>query len=179
MNITPSELRQQQFRKAFRGFSQIEVTSFLLALADDYDQALRDRSELKQEVTRLQAALAEHRGAEDSLKTTLVAALKLADDIKATAADEARRIVEDAQARAGFLLEKAHDRLNDVQQTIDGLRLKRRDVETSIEATIQTLRNALDFVQEQASRERDDKILLHRPRLEPAPEVTVVEAEAV
>ena len=44
------------------------------------------------------------------------------------------------------------------------MRLKRKDVETSIEATIQTLRNTLDYVRAQELREREDKILLHRPR---------------
>ena len=44
------------------------------------------------------------------------------------------------------------------------MKLKRRDVETSIEATIQTLRNTLEYVREQEAREREDKILLHRPR---------------
>ena len=38
------------------------------------------------------------------------------------------------------------------------------DVETSIEANITTLRNTLEFVREQEARERDDKILFHRPR---------------
>jgi hypothetical protein len=48
---------------------------------------------------------------------------------------------------------------------MDGLKLKRKDVETTIEATIQALRNTLEFVREQDTRERDDKILLHRPRV--------------
>ena len=51
-----------------------------------------------------------------------------------------------------------------MQREIDGIKLKRREVETSIEATIQTLRNTLEFVREQEAREREDKILLHRPR---------------
>ena len=36
MNVSPLDLRQQQFRRAFRGFDPVEVTSFLLAVADDY-----------------------------------------------------------------------------------------------------------------------------------------------
>jgi hypothetical protein len=51
-----------------------------------------------------------------------------------------------------------------VQREIDGLKLKRRDVETSIEATIQTLRNTLEYVREQEARDREEKILMHRPR---------------
>ena len=52
-----------------------------------------------------------------------------------------------------------------MQREIDGLRLKRRDVENSLESTIATLRNSLEFVREQDQKERDDKILLHRPRV--------------
>ena len=164
MNISPLDLRQQRFHTAFRGFNRIEVTSFLQAVADDYEQALRETDRLRQDLSRTEAILSEHREHEKSLKTTLLAAQKLADDIKATADSEALRIVREAQGRSDFLLEKTQSRLEDVQREIDGLKLKRRDVETSIEATIQTLRNTLEFVREQEAREREDRILLHRPR---------------
>lgn len=164
MNVSPLDLRQQRFHTAFRGFNRIEVASFLQAVADDYEQALRETDRLRQDLARTEAALNEHREHERSLKTTLMAAQKLADDIKANAGDEARRIVREAQGRSDLLLEKTQARLEDIQREIDGLKLKRRDVETSIEATIQTLRNTLEFVHEQEAREREDKILLHRPR---------------
>ncbi len=94
-------------------------------------------------------------------------AQQLADDIRANAEEEARRIVREAQGRSELLLEKTQARLEDVQREIDGLKLKRRDVETSIESTIQVLRNTLEYVREQEARDRDDKdkILIHRPRL--------------
>jgi cell division initiation protein len=118
---------------------------------------------------RSEALLNEHREHEKNLKTTLMTAQKLSEDIKSAAREEAQRIIREAEGRSDFLLEKTQSRLEDIQREIDGLRLKRRDVETSIEATISTLRNTLEYVREQEQRERDDKILLHRPRLaEPA-----------
>ena len=51
-----------------------------------------------------------------------------------------------------------------MDREIDQLRLRRRDVETSIEAAISTLQHSLEFVRDQSRQERDDKILLHRPR---------------
>ena len=51
-----------------------------------------------------------------------------------------------------------------MQREIDGLKLKRREVETSLQAVIAAVRNSLEFVHEQEQKERDDKILLHRPR---------------
>src|SRR5256885_376143 len=49
MNVSPLDLRQQRFRKSFRGFDRVEVTAFLAAVADDYEQALRDTLEFVRE----------------------------------------------------------------------------------------------------------------------------------
>jgi cell division initiation protein len=164
MNVSPLDLRQQRFRKTFRGFDRVEVTSFLVAVADDYEQALRETDRLRQDLSRMEALLTEHREHEKNLKATLTTAQQLADDIKAHAEEEARRIIRDAQGRSELLLEKTQARLEDIQREIDGLKLKRRDVEVSLESTIQTLRNTLEYVRDQEAREREDKILLHRPR---------------
>ena len=164
MNVSPLDLRQQRFRKAMRGFDPVEVTSFLAAVADDYEQALRETDRLRQDLMRMEVALNQHRDNEQNLRATMMTAQKLSDDIKANAELEARRILREAEGRSELLLEKTQSRLEDIQREIDGLKLKRRDVETSIESTIQTLRNTLEYVHEQEARERDDKILLHRPR---------------
>jgi cell division initiation protein len=165
MNVSPLDLRQQRFRKTFRGFDPVEVASFLAAVADDYETALRETDRLRQDLMRMEAVLGEHREHEKNLQSTMMTAQRLSDDIKANADLEARRIIRDAEARSEFLLEKTQARLEDIQREIDGLKLKRKDVEVSIEANISTLRNTLEFVREQEARERDDKILLHRPRL--------------
>jgi cell division initiation protein len=165
MNVSPLDLRQQRFRKAFRGFDRVEVTAFLSAVADDYEQALRETDRLRQELSRVEAMLNEHRLHEKNLQSTMTTAQRLSDDIKANAEKEAMRIIRDAESRSDLLLEKTQARLEDIQREIDGLKLKRKDVETTIEANISALRNTLEFVREQEARERDDKILLHRPRL--------------
>jgi cell division initiation protein len=165
MNVSPLDLRQQRFSSALRGFDKVEVTSFLMAVADDYEQALRETDRLKQEVARLEGILGGHREQERRLQNTLMTAQRLADDIRGNAEEEARRIIRDAEGRSELLLEKTQARAEDVQREIDGLKLKRRDVEASIESIMQALRNALEFVREQEAREREDKILIHRPRL--------------
>lgn len=164
MKVTPLDLRQQRFKTSLRGFDRAEVTAFLSEAADDYEQALREQDRLRHEVTRVEAVLAEHRGQERNLRNTLLTAQKLADDIKDSAQLEAERIVREADGRADLLLQKAQARLEDVQREIDGLRMKRREVETSIEGLMTTLSNTLEYVREQDARYRDDKILLHRPR---------------
>jgi cell division initiation protein len=162
MNVSPLDLRQQTFATTFRGYDKVEVTAFLSAFAEDYEQALLAADRLRQDVIRMEAIINEQRAHEDSLKSTLLTAQKLADDITSRAEAEAQRIVREAEARAELLLEKPQARLEDIHRDIDGMRLKRRDVETSLEATIQAVRNTLEYVREQETREREDKFVLRK-----------------
>jgi cell division initiation protein len=164
MNISPIDLRQQRFRTALSGFDKVEVASLLAAVADDYEQALREADRLRQDLSRMEAALSEHREHERNLRNTLLTAQRLADELRDNAEQEAKRIIREAEVRADLLVEKAQLRLDDIQRDIDGLRLKRREVETSLESTIQTLRSTLDYVRDRDGRDAEDKILLHRPR---------------
>lgn len=164
MNVSPLDLRQQKFKSAMRGYDRGEVDALLTAVADDYEGAIRDADRLRDEVSRLEALLAEHRSEEKSLKNTLLSAQRLADELREKADADAQRIVRDAEARADLILQKAQTRHEDLQREIDGLRARRRETETSVEAIINALKNTLDFVREQDQKEREDKIRLLRPR---------------
>jgi cell division initiation protein len=174
MKVTPLDLRQAKLRVVMRGYDRNEVDALLNEVADDYEQALRETDRLQQELHRLEAVVTEHREHERNLRNTLLTAQRLSDEIREHAEQESHRVVEDAEARAELILQKTQSRIDEVQREIDSLKLKRRDVETTLHSTIATLRNALEFVREQEQKERDDKILLHRPRqaaLEPPAQV--------
>ena len=164
MNVTPLDLRQQKFKSALRGYDRGEVDALLAEVADDYEGALRDADHLRQDVARLETAVGEHRSEEKSLKNMLVSAQRLADELRETAQRDAERVVQEAEARADVLLQKAQTRLEDLHREIEGLRSRRRETETSVEAIVNALKNTLDFVREQDARERDDKVRPMRPR---------------
>ena len=163
MNVTPLDLRQQKFKTAMRGYDRGEVDALLAEVADDYEGALREADRLRQDVVRLDGSLAEHKSQEKSLRNTLVSAQRVADEMRETAERDAERMIREAEARADLLIHKAQGRLEDLQREIEGLRSRRRETETSVEAIINALKNTLDFVREQDARERDDKIRLMRP----------------
>jgi cell division initiation protein len=162
MRIAPLDLKQQRFRTAFKGFDQTEVVAFLTEAASDYEHALREIDRLRQDLVRQEALIAEHREREGNLRNTLLTAQRLADEIKDSAQTEAKLIIREAQGRADLLLQKAQGRLEEVERDINELRLRRRDVEGSLEGSIQALYRALEFIREQDRS--DDKVLLHRPR---------------
>ena len=167
MRIAPLDLRQPRFKTVLRGFDKTEVVAFLTEAADDYEHALRDLDRLRQDLIRTEALLVEHREREANLRNTLLTAQRLADEIKDAAQNEAKLVVREAQGRADLLLQKAQVRLEEVERDINELRLRRRDVEGTLESTIQALYRALEFVREQGRSE--EKVLLHRPRQTEAP----------
>jgi len=167
--VMPLDVRQAKFPTSMRGYDREEVASFLEQTAEAFELALRDNERLRQEIARLEGSLSHFRDLEGSLKNTLMSAQKLADDMRENAAQESARLVREAEGKAEMILQKALGRLEDVQRDIDGLRMKRREAETGIEALMAALGHTLTFVREQDQRERtaNDRVVPHRaPRTE-------------
>ena len=163
MKVAPLDLRQPRFRSVLRGFDRAEVVAFMAEAADDYEQALREIDRQRQELVQMEALLSEHRDREANLRNTLLTAQKVADDVRENAKQEARVIVREAQGRADLLLQKSQGHLEELERAINELRLKRGDVETSLEASIAGLQHALEFIRTQDQSQRSDKVRLHRP----------------
>jgi cell division initiation protein len=174
ISVTPLDMRQARFTTSMRGFDKSNVTSFLQEAAEGFDQALRENERLRIEIVKLETSLNHFRELEGSLKTTLMTAQKTADDLRDTARKEAERLVREAEGRVELMLQKAQAKTEDIGREIDGLRIKRREAETSLEATIAALHNTLDFIREQERRERDDRIVQHWPKPVPSDNVTRV-----
>jgi cell division initiation protein len=71
-------------------------------------------------------------------------------------------MVKDAQARVDVLLQKTNARLDELEHAVAEMRLRKRDVEGTLEQSIASLTYALEFVRTQDSR--DDKVRMLRPR---------------
>jgi cell division initiation protein len=165
MKVTPLDLRQAQFKTKMRGFDPQEVAPFLADAANELENALREIDRLKQEAVRSEASMGEYREREVSLRNTLLTAQRLADQIKENAETEAKTLIREAETRADLILQKAQARLAEVDRDISEMKLRRRDVEGSLEASIASLTYALEFMRAQDQVERDEKLLLHRPKV--------------
>jgi cell division initiation protein len=164
MRISPMDMRQQRFKSAMRGYDRTEVVAFLTEAADDYEHALREIDRLRSDLMRMEALLAEHRDRENNLRDTLLTAQRLSEELKDSAQTEAKLIVREAQGRADVLIQKAQVRLDELDHDCNELRLRRRDAEGSVEASIQALYRALEFMRDQDQARSEEKVLLHRPR---------------
>jgi cell division initiation protein len=164
MRITPMDMRQQRFKAAMRGYDRTDVVAFLTEAADDYEHAMREIDRLRGDLMRMEALLAEHRQRENNLRDTLLTAQRLSDELKDAAQTESKLIIREAQGRADLLLQKTQVRLEEMDHDINEMRLRRRDAEGAVEATIQALYRALEFMRDQELTRSEEKVLLHRPR---------------
>ena len=154
VTITPLDMRQARFSTTMRGFDKAAVAAFLEEASGGFEQALRENERLRQEIARLEASLSQFRELEGCLKNTLMSAQKVADSMRESAVQEAARLVREAEGRAELLIEQTRARAEDVEREIDGLRIKRREAETTLESTIAALHNTLDFIRGQDRHEQ-------------------------
>jgi len=95
--ITGMEIRNQQFSKSMRGYSEDEVKSFLLQLAQDFENLYMENSQLKENAQRLRFELDKYNKIEETMNSSLILAQQTAETLKANAEREADMILENSK----------------------------------------------------------------------------------
>jgi DivIVA domain-containing protein len=106
-NLTPLDLRKQEFRKSLRGYETDGVEDFRVRAADALERAIRERQVLEERVSALTEQLRVFREREKAMNEALVAAQQLRQETRAAAEREGQMIVREAQAEAKRLLDDA------------------------------------------------------------------------
>jgi DivIVA domain-containing protein len=105
-NLTPLDIRKQEFRKTLRGYETLGVEEFQMRVADALERTIRERSVLEERLAALGEQLRVFREREKAMNEALVAAQQLRQDTRAAAEREAQVIVREAQAEAKRIIEE-------------------------------------------------------------------------
>lgn len=122
MPLTPVDIYNKEFKHSFRGYQEDEVNEFLDHVVRDFEAALKENEDLRQQLSGIGERIEQYRKLEDTLKSTLVIAQQAADDVRAAAQREADVIVRDAQARAAEIVAGAERQLREYQDQLGGMR---------------------------------------------------------
>lgn len=98
------EIRNQQFRKAMRGYSEDEVRNFLLRIAQDYESLYSEHARLKESIQQVEYELARYRRMEETMNNSLILAQQTAEDLKSTARKEAQLMLEESKRHISDVL---------------------------------------------------------------------------
>ena len=109
--LTPTDIHNKDFKRAFRGYSLNEVDDFLDQVVNDYERLYRENGKLRDDLARAEKEIERMNQLEKNLQDTLLIARRTADevmqtsnqraaDVRAAAETEQRQIVERANADA-------------------------------------------------------------------------------
>lgn len=87
--LAPHELKNKQFQKTFKGYSPQEVDEYLEFVLEKYTEAYRENNELERKLRIVVTNLDEIKDEEESIRSTLISAQKMAEKIIADANDRA------------------------------------------------------------------------------------------
>jgi DivIVA domain-containing protein len=98
--LTPHEVRSQDFAREFRGYERRQVDDFKQRMSDELDRLLRERALLEERIKAGQEQLKAFRERERAMNEALVAAQQLREESRAQASIEAELILREARTEA-------------------------------------------------------------------------------
>lgn len=115
--LTPVDIENKEFAKAFRGYDIDEVEEFLQTLVNDYEKIYRENASLKEKNAMLQETIGNYRGMEETMQNAIIAAQRTAEDIKRNAYHRAENITREAQTRANESIASADKTIQELENS--------------------------------------------------------------
>lgn len=161
MKLTPLDIEQQEFSKAFRGYNKKEVSEFLKRIREEFEELIRENNSLKEEIKLKDKELESWRVKEKILNDTLITVQNISEDIKNNARKEGEIIISEAELKAEKLINEANKKLVQVMNEISELKKQKillySEVKSIIEAHIKLLDN---FYEKPFSEEDEGELKL-------------------
>ena len=84
MDLTPIDVKKQDFKRVLRGFEPQAVRRFLDEVADAWEDLIRGREALHDRIAELEGTIENYRRVERTLNETLLAAQRIAEESRET-----------------------------------------------------------------------------------------------
>lgn len=106
-HLTPVDIRNHEFKTAFRGYESAEVDEFRNRVAEAFERVLRERAALEERTMNYREQLKAFREREKAMNDALVAAQQLREDAEKVAARKVDAVMQEARIEADRILAEA------------------------------------------------------------------------
>jgi cell division initiation protein len=155
MELSPENIRKQEFKNSLKGFDKEEVLTFLEKIANDFDELQNENDSLKKELETLNEQLAEYKKIEKNIKDTLSKSEESSKKSMDSAKKQINRMIQETQLKAHQILEKAKENANDVRNSLIQLREERTLIVAKLRAIINSQAQLLEMKVEEDAKEKD------------------------
>lgn len=168
--LTPVDIENKEFTKAFRGYDISEVEEFMKVLIIDYEKLYRENSDLKEKNAMLSEAIANYKGMEETMQNAILVAQRTAEDIKQNAYERSETIVKDAERRAAEAINQANRSINNLEKTYLSMQREMNGFKAKMSALLSTYMQLLSDVPEQKAPQHEPQPAAEVPAPAPSPE---------
>lgn len=148
MKLTPLDLQHHTFKKVLRGFDPEHVSAFLDLVRSEWEDLLKEKEKIFQELKQTKKRLNEYQEKEKNLQETLITAQRITDEMKQTTQKEAEIVIGQAELQADKILQQAHDRLTQIIDEINDLKRQRAEIEGKVRGILESHLRLLDLQKE-------------------------------
>lgn len=151
MNITPLDIRKQEFGRKMRGYDPEEVQGFLERVASALEEANATIATLEERMKESESRLGHYRLIEQNLQDAAVTVQKSLDETKRLAEKEAELIVREAHSRAEKEAEALQIRIQRLQSDIGTLEMQRTNFLVRLRAVVHSQSDLIEAMELEAS----------------------------
>lgn len=137
MPLQPLDVQKQRFPQRLRGYDTAEVENFLSLVAEELTQRLADLERLEQDNRQLRTRVDAAEARERELQELLTRSKRIADEMVTTSQREAQLLVKEAEIHADKLVHQAMERAQEVDNRIQELRTRRRELQLKFRGTLE------------------------------------------
>ena len=134
MSLTPVEIRHVKLGRRPFGYDRKATDRLLADIVVSFEQVWRERADLRDEFEELESELTRQKEIEGALRSTLISAERMADDVRTQARREADVIVSEARSTARDIVSGAESERERIQAEIRRLRTLEVDVRAEYRA---------------------------------------------
>ena len=152
--LTPTEIREKAFEKTtFGSYKSVEVDNYMNEIADSYNQLYKENSELIGKMQVLVEKIEEYRKDEDSLRTALLKAQRLGDNIVKEAKTKADNIVREATDKSNKIISGAQQEISLEHEALETIK---SEVSKFREKIFKMYREHIEYIKSLPHHPEDD-----------------------
>lgn len=160
MQITPLEIKRQQFKKVMRGYDPVEVDTFLDMISNELEEVLTKNKELKDKLIEVETQLKDYKNIERTLQQTLLQAQETSGKEIENSRREAQLIVQEAELKASQIVDKARMDFARTKEEIANLKARKESILSRLKVLLTSeieLIRALEIDEDDLSRQDTSK----------------------
>ncbi len=142
--ITPMDIRNKEFKKAFKGYKEDEVDEFLDKVIADYERIYRENGELKDRISIDNERIESYNSMEKSLQNILMIAQTTAEDIVANSRKKAEMNIKESEEQARRIIEDANSSVIKINRDYEELKKEVQVFKTRFKTLLQSELEALN-----------------------------------